>query len=144
MSIDPVTEPNKPLAFVVNNSPETLAFAVDQLTRLGWRAIAHATGATALASPELRDVQLIVSDVSNPPLGGLGLWRTIRATGLRTPFAFLSPHASDMAAHFDSLPDAPVAYIDIPISLRRFVENFRALAPLRPQDGSRETAASDR
>jgi len=58
------------------------------LERFGYRVLAAADGAEALAALEQRDgdVDLIISDSNMPRMSGAELYRTLRASGRVLPF----------------------------------------------------------
>jgi CheY-like chemotaxis protein len=77
---------------VVDDDPLYIDLVHDVVTQSGHSTISAESGARALELLEEYDVQLILSDIEMPVMGGLTLYRRVRAMAkhARTPFVFLS------------------------------------------------------
>ncbi|MEP7326858.1 MAG: ATP-binding protein [Gemmatimonadota bacterium] len=113
---DSVPETKPPLAIPRAQGGETILLVEDEqalqraaqriLERLGYRVIVAPNGEAALEMLEQRgsEVDLVISDMSMPRLGGHDLFRQARSRGHNMTFLFTSGYA---APSQDSLPDVP-------------------------------------
>ena len=115
------------LVVVVNDEPSMLKSAKMWLEQEGVRVLTFADARTALEASWLNDANLLITDYTNPPLGGVGLWHALRARGVTTPVAFLSAWATEVEEMFATAEDRPVAYVELPCSFRELATTVKAL-----------------
>jgi DNA-binding response OmpR family regulator len=126
---EPVKAPiTPPLVVLVNNESAILKMTADHLRRTGLRVTTFLSAATAADAPEPAGANLVLTDYTNPPLGGVGLWQALRRRGIATPVAFLSASSEDLEARFAGSADAPVAFFQLPMRFAKLAEQVSALA----------------
>jgi PAS domain S-box-containing protein len=79
---------------VVEDEPATRQALVDSLTLLNYQVHAVSDGSQALAYIEnhLDELNLVLSDVIMPELGGIALFRTLREKGISIPIVLMTGH----------------------------------------------------
>ena len=82
---------------VVEDEPTVRKLATRVLERSGYRVFAAASGEEALEilGDPARPVQLVLSDVVMPQMGGRALASAMRARGIRTPVLFMSGYTAN-------------------------------------------------
>ncbi len=77
---------------IVDDDPMYIELVHDVVTQSGHNAIAAGDGVSALEQLRAHDVQLIISDLEMPVMGGMTFYMHVRGTAehARTPFWFLS------------------------------------------------------
>jgi two-component system cell cycle sensor histidine kinase/response regulator CckA len=96
------------------------------LERFGYRVILAADGAEALDLIRERgkEIDLVISDVAMPKLGGQGLYDAARASGTQIKFLFTSGYtARDIGATVEF--DATLPFVRKPWTLEDFVRRVR-------------------
>lgn len=71
-------------------------------------------------------VDLVISDIRMPGMGGIEALRRARAAGFQTPFLFITGFARDEARAAEELA---AAVLEKPISVRDLLSHVRALCP---------------
>jgi CheY-like chemotaxis protein len=96
------------------------------LEKVGYKVITASDGVEALEAyrSHARDVDLIITDVVMPKLGGLALYRTLRQEGHGVAFLFTSGYAAHEIMRGD-LPDGELALLQKPWTLADLTHRVR-------------------
>jgi PAS domain S-box-containing protein len=96
------------------------------LEKVGYKVITASDGVEALDAyrSHARDVDLIITDVVMPKLGGLALYRTLRQDGHTVAFLFTSGYAAHEIMRGD-LPDGELALLQKPWTLADLTHRVR-------------------
>jgi PAS domain S-box-containing protein len=96
------------------------------LEKVGYKVITASDGVEALEAyrTHARDVDLIITDVVMPKLGGLALYRTLRQEGHGVAFLFTSGYAAHEIMRGD-LPDGELALLQKPWTLADLTHRVR-------------------
>jgi two-component system cell cycle sensor histidine kinase/response regulator CckA len=103
------------------------------LEKVGYKVITASDGVEALEAyrTHARDVDLIITDVVMPKLGGLALYRTLRQEGHTVAFLFTSGYAAHEIMRGD-LPDGELALLQKPWTLADLTHRVRDVLDRRP------------
>lgn len=111
----------EPAVVLVNDEPMLLSAMTHAMENAGLTVTAFARGSAALEDAAIATASVIVSDWTNPPLGGHGLWQELRARRSSALVVFVSPHADDIEALFKGAEVRPTAIVASPFIPRKLV-----------------------
>jgi len=85
-------EDSQPLAtiLIVDDEPSTLELLVESVKELGYQALTAKNGKEGLKILEDEKVDVVISDIIMPEMGGLEFLEKARDMGFTNPFALLS------------------------------------------------------
>jgi PAS domain S-box-containing protein len=103
------------------------------LEKVGYKVITASDGVEALEAyrTHARDVDLIITDVVMPKLGGLALYRTLRQEGHSVAFLFTSGYAAHEIMRGD-LPEGELTLLQKPWTLADLTHRVREVLDRRP------------
>ncbi|MEJ2420123.1 MAG: response regulator [Acidobacteriota bacterium] len=111
--IEPPVMPGHETILVVEDEREVRMVLVEALLRLGYRVLEAENGADALAhlKEDAEEVDLVITDVIMPMMGGKELFESVRAMGRPCRFLFSSGYTENLVhegfvkkENFDFLP----------------------------------------
>ena len=104
------------------------------LERVGYRVVTAEDGLEALElfRGGLRDIDLVITDVVMPRLGGIALYRTLRQEGHAVRFLFTSGYAAHEIMRGD-LPDGELALLQKPWTLADLTTRVREVLDRTPR-----------
>jgi len=119
---------------LVDDQPANLEFKVSLLEPAGYRVIAAAGGAEALAALQAQPVDLVISDVVMAHGSGFELLAAIRADAslCGLPFLFLTATARDPGSQAHGLALGAVDYLLRPIEPQPLLATIRSALEARP------------
>ena len=120
---------------VVEDEPAVRLVAVRALTNLGYRVLEAADGGAALEEfgPRLFEIDLMLTDVLMPNLGGVELARSFRARRPDLPIVFMSgfagrdPSSADEDALLGPMLEKPFTRADLADAVRRRLDQDQSL-----------------
>jgi DNA-binding response OmpR family regulator len=110
-----------PSIIIVDDDRATIGAISGMLRDAGYDPTAHASGSDALADPQMEAADLVVADWTNPPLGGLGLWRALQERARPPKVIFLTAWAEEVEELLGPPPGGPAACLSKPFTLRRLL-----------------------
>jgi CheY-like chemotaxis protein len=131
---EPATAPEASAAGARNGSATVLLVEDDdslrglllaQLEHFGYRGIACRNGHEALERAAGERVDLLLTDVVMPDMGGRALAESFARSNPGTPVLFMSGYTADEGV----AEDASVAFLQKPFTFRQLAERIRELLP---------------
>jgi CheY-like chemotaxis protein len=102
-----VTKPCGGTILVVEDEPSVRGLLSAVLNRAGYRLYEASSGAEALATLEqIPHLDLLITDVLMPEMGGIELARRVLAARPGTPVLYISGYADEVLQHEDMVPGA--------------------------------------
>lgn len=98
---------------LADDDPTMRRFVEMLLKRLGKTVLVAKDGKEALTLLQKHSVDLIISDMKMPQMGGLDLLKALKAEGITTPLLFMTAHASIEAA-VDAVKQGALDYLKKP------------------------------
>ena len=124
---EPSTTPDEPVkAILVVDDEDAVRHAVTRmLERAGYKVHAAKGGLEALEllsdGAILREVTLVLLDVSMPGMPGTAVCREIRAIAPHLPVAYFTGYALDSAEDADGIIEKPIGYDDLTRAVREIL-----------------------
>ncbi|OGQ97269.1 MAG: hypothetical protein A2521_15995 [Deltaproteobacteria bacterium RIFOXYD12_FULL_57_12] len=125
---------------VAEDSPDVRRAATSALRHFGYTTLEAANGAAALdlvSVSKNKKIDLLLTDVIMPGLGGKALAETLRLGNPLLPVVFMSGHTYDLNPH-DLLKDNRTRFISKPFSPRDVANVVRELLDACNNDGGRD------
>jgi two-component system cell cycle sensor histidine kinase/response regulator CckA len=124
------TRSESPDAILVVDDEETVRRPVEQmLQRAGYKVYSAASGREALEllgdAAILREVKLVLLDLSMPGMPGSVVRREIRAIAPHLPVAYFTGYAIDSAEEADGVLEKPVGYEQLTTLVRQLLDRRR-------------------
>ncbi|MGD9803399.1 MAG: response regulator transcription factor [Hyphomicrobiaceae bacterium] len=110
-----------PSIIIVDDDRATIGAISGILREAGYAPTAHASGSNALADPRLETADLVISDWTNAPLGGLGLWQALQARPRPPKVIFLTAWAEEVEELLGPPPGGPAACLSKPFTRRQLL-----------------------
>ncbi len=110
---------------LVEDEATVAALVLGVLERKGYRVLLARDGVEALALWEQEptgSIDLLLTDVVMPRMGGLALARALEQTGHAPPVLFMSGYTSD---HLDGARDGPIDLVEKPFIVRQLLLRVR-------------------
>ncbi|WP_456433392.1 hybrid sensor histidine kinase/response regulator [Thermosulfuriphilus sp.] len=118
------------LILVVEDEAALRNLIEEALAEKGYQVVLATSGKEALEYLARRKVDLIVSDVVMPEIGGRRLYEILRARGDKTPFLFISGYSlSQLDSQFLSRED--IVFLAKPFRLRTFLTTVKEILSKR-------------
>ncbi|MBK9234463.1 MAG: response regulator [Anaerolineae bacterium] len=108
----------------------------ESLTGLGYRVLPAATGAEALAlfDAQGQDIDLVLSDLVMPEMGGLELFRRLRPRPLAPKLLIMTGHAPE-GSTYSELCQAGIPWLLKPFTMADLTVKLRAVLDRQPPAG---------